>query len=134
MIEASKRLAEAEIETSAMLMPGVGGLKLSQQHIGGTLELLHSIKIDYLTLLSINPAENSTYSRRMATEADNRPLTADEVNAQTYKLLEGLSYPDLKINMFTEEVDLVSSNSRRFNYKLTESNKELLLREFLQPR
>ena len=132
MIEASKRLAEAEIETSAMLMPGAGGLRFSQQHVSGTLELLHNIDIDYLTLLSINPTESSVYSKKMAAEADNRPLTDDEVSAQIYKLLEGLNYPDLKINMFTEEVDQVSSNTRRFNYKLSASNKELLLREFLQ--
>lgn len=132
MIDASQMLAEAEIETSAMIMPGLGGSKFSQEHLSGTLELLHNIDIDYLTLLSINPAENSVYSKRMATEADNRPLTADEVNDQTYKLLKGLNYSGLKINMFTEEIDQVSSNTKRFNYQLTESNKELLLRDFLQ--
>jgi Radical SAM superfamily len=130
MIGAAKMLAEAEIETSAMLMPGAGGLRFSEQHVSDTLELLHNIDIDYLTLLSINPAADSDYTRKMAAEPDNRPLTTDEVNAQIYKLLEGLNYPDLKINMFTEEVDQVSCNTRRFNYKLTASNKELLLREF----
>lgn len=130
MIEASKLLAEADIETSAMIMPGVGGLQFSDEHVSGTLELLHNIDINYLTLLSVNPCEDSVYARNMEAETDNRHLTADEVNIQTYKLLEGLNYPDLKINMFTEEVDQVSSNTRRFNYKLTDSNKELLLRDF----
>lgn len=130
MIEASKKLAEAEIESSAMIMPGVGGLKFSDQHVNGTLELLHNIDIDYLTLLSVNPSDDSAYARNMAAETDNRHLTPDEVNTQTFSLLEGLNYPDLKINMFTEEVDQVSSNTKRFNYKLTASNKELLLREF----
>jgi hypothetical protein len=129
MIEAAKMLAEAGIEVSAMLMPGVGGLRLSEEHVVGTLELLHNIDIRYLTLLSINPGENSLYARDMKSEVDNRHLRPDEVNAQVYKLLEGLTTTGLQIGMFTEEVDQVSRNSMRFNYQLTDSNKELLLKE-----
>lgn len=130
MIEAAKKLVAAEIEVSAMLMPGVGGLKFSEQHVAGTLELLHGIDIKYLTLLSINPAEHSLYERIMQSEIDNRHLTADEVNAQVYKLLEGLNPNGLQIGMFTEEIDQASSNTRRFNCQFTAANKELLLREF----
>lgn len=130
MIEASKMLVEAEIEVSAMLMPGVGGLRLSEEHVVGTLELLHNIDINYLTLLSIRPCENSLYARNMKSEINNRHLTPDEVNAQVYKLLEGLNPTGFQIGMFTEEVDQVSSNTMRFNYQFTDSNKELLLRDF----
>ena len=132
MIDAAKMLAEAEIETSAMLMPGVGGLRLSEEHVAGTLELLHSIDLTYLTLLSINPSENSVYAQNMRTEKDNRDLTSDEVNAQVYRLLAGLEPSGLQIGMFTEEVDQVSSNTMRFNYPFTEANKKLLLRDFWQ--
>lgn len=132
MIDAAKMLAEAEIETSAMLMPGVGGQRLSEEHVAGTLELLHSIDLTYLTLLSINPSENSLYAQNMKTEKDNRDLTPDEVNAQVYRLLEGLEPSGLQIGMFTEEVDQVSSNTMRFNYPFTEANKKLLLRDFWQ--
>lgn len=132
MIEASKMLVEAGIETSAMLMPGVGGLRLSAEHVTGTLELLHKIDLNYLTLLSINPCESSLYARTMKLETDNRHLTPDEVNAQVYKLLEGLAPSGLQVGMFTEEVDQVSSNTMRFNYQFTDSNKALLLREFWQ--
>lgn len=130
MIAASKMLAEAEIEVSAMLMPGVGGLRLSAEHIAGTLELLHSIDISYLTLLAINPCEESLYARTMKSEINNRHLTPDEVNAQVYSLLEGLNPTGLQIGMFTEEVDQVSSNTMRFNYQFTDANKQLLLRDF----
>jgi hypothetical protein len=130
MVEAAQRLAAAEIEVSAMLMPGVGGLKLSAEHVAGTLELLHNIEISYLTLLAINPSEKSPYAKNIKAEADNRPLTADEVNAQVYQLLAGLEPTGLQIGMFTEEVDQVSSNTIRFNYQFTDSNKELLLRDF----
>jgi hypothetical protein len=130
MIEASKMLVEAGIEVSAMLMPGVGGMRLSEEHIVGTLELLHNIDISYLTLLSINPGEDSLYARNMKSETGNRHLTPDEVNAQVYKLLKGLNPSGLQIGMFTEEVDQVSSNTMRFNYHFTDSNKELLLRDF----
>lgn len=130
MIAASKKLAAAGIEVSAMLMPGTGGRKFSQQHVAGTLELLHSIDIKYLTLLSINPAETSVYAQKMATEKDNRHLTADEVNAQVYHLLQGLKPSDLHIGMFTDEIDQASSNTRRINCQFTEANKEFLLREF----
>ncbi len=130
MIEASKMLVEAGIETSAMLMPGVGGLRLSEEHVAGTLELLHKIDLSYLTLLSINPCETSLYARNMKSEKDNRHLTPDEVNAQAYKLLEGLNPSGLQIGMFTEEVDQVSSNTMRFNYQFTDANKGLLLRDF----
>ncbi len=130
MIEASKKLVEAEIEVSAMLMPGVGGLKLSEQHLAGTLELLDKIEIRYLTLLSINPCETSLYARNMKSAIDNRHLTPEEVNVQVYKLLEGLKPDGLQIGMFTEEIDQASSNTIRFNCQFTDSNKDLLLREF----
>ncbi len=130
MIAAAKMLAAAGIEVSAMLIPGLGGLKFSEEHIAGTLELLHSIDIKYVTFLSINPADSSLYARKMASEPDNRHLTPDEVNRQIYRLLAGLKPTGLQIGMFTEEVDQVSSNSMRFNYQFTDSNKELLLRDF----
>jgi len=130
MIEAAARLAAAEIEVSAMLMPGVGGLRLSDEHVAGSLELLHNIDITYLTLLSINPGDDTPYARTMAAEMDNRHLTASEVNAQVYKMLEGLQPSGLRIGMFTEEVDQVSCNSMRFSYEFTASSKEILLRDF----
>ncbi len=130
MIIASKKLVAAGIDVSAMLMPGVGGLKFSRQHVEGTLELLHSIDIKYLTLLSINPADFSLYERNMQSEIDNRHLTPDEINAQVYKLLEGLKPTGVQIGMFTEEIDQASSNTKRFNCQFTEANKDFLLREF----
>ena len=130
MIEASKKLAAVGIEVSAMLMPGVGGLKFSQQHVEGTQELLHNMDIKYLTLLSINPSESSLYERNMQSEIDNRHLTSDEVNAQIYRLLEGLRPMGFHIGMFTDEIDQASSNTMRFNCHFTEANKEILLREF----
>ncbi len=130
MIAAAKKLAGAGIEVSAMLMPGVGGVKYSEQHVAGTLELLHSIDIKYLTLLAINPAESCEYESRMRSETDNRHLTPDEVNAQVYKLLEGLEPSSVQIGMFTEEIDQASSNTKRFNCQFTAANKEFLLREF----
>lgn len=130
MVKASKRLVEADIDVSAMLMPGVGGLKFSEQHVMGTLELLHRIDIKYLTLLSINPSASSLYEKNMQSETDNRHLTPTEVNAQVYQLLEGLKPMGFHIGMFTEEIDQASSNTRRFNCQFTEANKEFLLREF----
>jgi len=130
MIEAANRLSAADIETSAMLMPGVGGLKYAEKHVAGTLDLLHSIDLNYLTLLAVNPDTDSPYEKIMQAETDNRHLTPEEVNAQVYQLLAGLEPTGLQIGMFTEEVDQVSSNTMRFNYQFTDSNKELLLRDF----
>jgi hypothetical protein len=129
MIKASKKLAAAGIDVSAMLMPGVGGLKFSQQHVEGTRELLHNLDIKYLTLLSINPSESSLYASNMQSAVDNRHLTPEEVNAQVYRLLEGLKPMGFHIGMFTEEIDQASSNTIRFNCHFTEANKEFLLRE-----
>lgn len=130
MIAAAQKLVEAEIDVSAMLMPGVGGLKFSKRHVAGTLELLHNIDIKYLTLLSINPAETSVYERNMLAEKDNRHLTPAEVNAQVYALLEGLQPTGVQIGMFTEEIDQASSNTKRFNCQFTAVNKERVLQEF----
>ena len=132
MIEASKKLAAVGIEVSAMMMPGAGGLKLSESHIAGTQKLLNHIDIKYLTLLSINPEESSLYTRQMQSESDNRALTPDEVNVQVYRLLTGLNPTGLNIGMFTEEIDQVSSNSMSFNSQFTAANKELWLRELRQ--
>lgn len=129
MIAASKKLAAVGIDVSAMLMPGVGGVKFSQQHIEDTQDLLHNMDIKYLTLLSINPSESSLYARDMQSAADNRHLTPDEVNIQIYSLLQGLRPTGFHIGMFTEEIDQASSNTMRFNCQFTEANKESLLRE-----
>jgi hypothetical protein len=129
MIEASKKLDEAGIEVSGMLMPGVGGLKFSEEHVAGTIDLLHQINLNYLTLLSINPSGNSPYAINMQAEPDNRPLSPEEINAQVYRLMEGINSAGLQIGMFTEEVDQASSNTMRFNYAVTASNKDLLLKE-----
>lgn len=129
MINASKKLAAAGIEVSAMLMPGVGGLKFSQQHVEATQDLLHNMDIKYLTLLSINPSESSLYERNMQSAVDNRHLTPEEVKVQVYQLLEGLKPSGVHIGMFTEEIDQASSNTMRFNCHFTEANKEILLRE-----
>ena len=130
MIAAAQKLVEAGIDVSAMLMPGVGGLKFSERHVAGTLKLLHSIDIKYLTLLSINPAQTSWYERNMLAEKGNRHLTPDEVNAQVYSLLEGLQPTGVQIGMFTEEIDQASSNTKRFHCQFTAANKEQVLREF----
>jgi hypothetical protein len=66
----------------------------------------------------------------MQSEIDNRHLTPDEVNAQIYKLLEGLSPTEMQIGMFTNEIDQASSNTKRFHCQFTDANKALVLREF----
>jgi len=129
MINASKKLADVGIAVSAMLMPGVGGVKFSQQQVEATQELLHNMDIKFLTLLSINPSESSLYERNMQSEVNNRHLTPDEVNAQVYRFLAGLKPMGFHIGMFTEEIDQASSNTMRFNCQFTEANKALLLRE-----
>ena len=129
MIKAAAKLAAAEIDVSAMLMPGVGGLKFAQQHVDGTRELLHNIRIKYLTLLSINPASSCEYEKNMQAESDNRHLTPAEVNAQVCQLLKDLQPMGFHIGMFTEEIDQASSNTMRFNCQFTEAGKERLLRE-----
>lgn len=129
MIAASKKLAAAGIEVSAMVMPGVGGLKFSQQHVEGTQELLHHMDIKYLTLLSINPSKSSLYARNMQSAVDNRHLTPDEVNSQIYRLLEGLRPMGFHIGMYTDEIDQASSNTMRFHCHFTQENKDVLLRE-----
>ncbi len=130
MIAAAQKLSNAGIDVSAMLIPGLGGLKFSDQHIMGSLELLHNIDIKYLTLMAINPDQESQYAKNMRTETDNRHLTADEVNHQVYKFLTGLQPTGLQIGMFTGEIDLVSSNTKRFNTEFTPANKEALLNFF----
>lgn len=130
MISAAQKLTAAGIEISAMLIPGLGGLKFSEQHVVGTLELLHSIDIKYLTLMAINHNHPSSYTTKMQSETDNRHLSPDEVNAQVYELLAGLEPTGLQIGMFTDEIDLVSSNTKRFNTEFNPANKEALLNNF----
>ncbi len=130
MVAAAQKLAAAGIDVSAMLIPGLGGLKFSDEHVMGSLELLHNIDIKYLTLMAINPDPASLYAKNMQFATDNRHLTADEVNAQVYNLLKGLKPTGLQIGMFTEEIDLVSSNTKRFNTEFTPANKEALLNSF----
>ena len=130
MIAAAQKLTAAGIEVSAMLIPGLGGLKFSDQHVCGSLKLLHNINIKYLTLMAINVENSSLYAKKMPAELDNRHLSTDEVNSQVYKLLEGLEPTGLHIGMFTDEIDRVGNNSKRFNTEFTPANKDVLLKDF----
>ncbi len=130
MITAAAKLNKVGIDISAMLIPGIGGVRLSEQHLSGTTELLHNIDIKYLTLMAINPDPASRYTQKLEAEKDNRHMTANEVNQQVYALLSKLNPNDTQIGMFTEEIDLVGGNTRRFNTQFNRANKELLLRDF----
>ena len=115
----------------AMIMPGLGGKRLSKEHAQWTIDLINSINCKYLTLMSVNPGEKSIYQRIMNQEierGENRPLTDVELVKQVRYIIQGLDVnSNMKIGMYGEEIDAVGKNPISFNAEFSWTGKQTIL-------
>ncbi len=131
MMRVSEHVRGSYIDLSAMIMPGLGGKRLSKEHAQWTIDLINSINCKYLTLMSVNPGEKSIYQRIMNQEierGENRPLTDVELVKQVRYIIQGLDVnSNMKIGMYGEEIDAVGKNPISFNAEFSWTGKQTIL-------
>src|SRR4030066_2467055 len=84
-----KKVKEAGISLCEYVMPGLGGRKMSADHIMGTAQALNEINPDHIRLRTLHVRENMPLWSKV--EAGDFELqTDDEVEEETGKLIEKL--------------------------------------------
>ena len=88
-VEGGKRVKEAGIELSEYIMPGLGGRKMTKEHVEGTAWALNQINPDFIRLrsLCLSPAQLMWTD---ITSKDFELQTDDEVVAELGGLIEKL--------------------------------------------
>jgi hypothetical protein len=118
LIKAAEIIHRTLIETSVMVMPGLGGMKFYREHIERTALVLDMIQPKFVTFMGINPAPNSLYMKRMRVEQEsgaNRPLTDPELVEQMTEMIRCMPVFDTKLGCFGKEIDAVGYNPLHFN-------------------
>ncbi len=85
----------SHLRVSAFVMPGLGGVRHSRDHINGTVKALNKLEPRYINLTSIMAHPGSLYARKMEKEileGTNRPLTSDEIAEQIARIIERLDF------------------------------------------
>jgi biotin synthase-like enzyme len=131
MLTAWEMINDANMDLSVMLMPGLGGLRYSEEHVKWIIKLLNSVRFKFITLMAINPPKESKYERIMSKEIvewTNRPLTNVEIVEQIREIVKNTYTNWQKIWMFGKEIDIVWSNPINFSVQLYDEGKREILR------
>jgi len=84
-----RKVKEAGISLSEYVMPGLGGRKMSSDHIAGTAKVLNEIDPDYIRLRSLHVRQNTPLWSKLET-GDFELQTEDEVAEEIGDLIEKL--------------------------------------------
>ncbi len=84
-----KKVKEADISLCEYVMPGLGGRKMSSDHVIGTATALNEINPDYIRLRTLHVRENMPLWSKVET-GDFELQTEDEVVEEIGKLIEKL--------------------------------------------
>lgn len=117
IIKAAKIVRNVPVETSVMIMPGLGGERFYDEHIRDTARVLGEIRPRFLTFMGVNPAPKSRYSRTMVQEREegrNRPLTDKELAEQMTEIIARMPAFRTKVGCFNHFVDAVGYNPLNF--------------------
>ncbi|MBI4037041.1 radical SAM protein [Candidatus Daviesbacteria bacterium] len=118
ILSAAEKLNIVDLQTSVMIMPGLGGMKFYDQHVSDTAEVLRDIQPRFLTFMGVNAAKNSVYAQKMnqeVAEGTNRPLTDRELVEQIADILDlAMFIKTTKVGYFGPDIDQVSHNPNPF--------------------
>lgn len=92
---AASILKISSMESSVMIMPGLGGKSLWELHVAETIEVLNMIRPRWITFMDLEIRPNTPYQRWIVSEERNhrnRRLTPSEMLLQTSQIIEGLNF------------------------------------------
>lgn len=134
VVKASEKMSIAGIDTSVMIMIGLGGKRLYEKHAAETSDMLNRIKPKFITFMGINPSENSQYFQIMKSEIEagtNRPLTDWEMQAQLYGILHKIGGRfETSVGCFEDDIDPVGNNPMTFGSVKLEKYKSTIPDDF----
>lgn len=122
------------LQTSVMIIPGLGGEKFYDDHVKETSQVLSKIKPRFLTFMGIRQTVNSDYKIRMLQdkeEGKNRPLTDRELAQQMIDIIGNMRAFRTKVGCFNSEIDKVGYNPLTFgSFNIFDSeDKDYLVKE-----
>jgi len=132
MLQAWEIMNWVDIDLSIMIMPWLWWVRFSDDHIEKTVKLLNSLDIRYITLMWVDPSEDSRYSQIMRNEmidGKNRPLTDRELVMQTREILSLLNENWQRIWIYWPEVHNVWINPVTMNLNLTREWKKVAMKK-----
>ena len=117
IIEAGNTLNNTGINSSVMVMPGLGGIKFFDEHAEETAKVLGKIRPDFITFMGVSPNPHSEYAIKMRGEVNagiNRPLTDWELVEQMQKIIRLMPANRGKVGCFNQRIDSVGHNPITF--------------------
>ena len=146
VLSAAQKINKAGLNTSVMIMPGLGGFNFYTQHITETAKVLSVLKPMFITFMGINADPKSAYARRMKREKAeglNRPLTPPETIRQMAEIIRNTkSYQSgARVGCYTPDIDGVGCNplpfgtfkiKRDWPFLFIESDQEYLSYEIMR--
>lgn len=136
LLRAADVVHSAEIETSVMVMPGLGGIGFYDEHVRETAKVLGIIRPDFLTFMGVNPSPSSAYARKMNKETErgkNRALTDLELGKQMIDIIREMPQFFTKVGCFNTKIDQVGHNPITFDSEtlIYEGDRELLTEDLM---
>ncbi len=91
MVEGSLRLKDAGIKLSTIVMLGVGGVKYSEQHVKGTIEVLSQTCPHFFSFLTTFSVPGTPY-HKMEERGLIEPLTSKALFKEMHDILNGVKF------------------------------------------
>lgn len=93
MVEGSLRIKEAGIKLSTIVMLGVGGIKYSEQHVKGTIDILSKTSPHFFSFLTTFSVPGTPY-HKMEERGLIEPLTSKALFKEMHDILKGTKFED----------------------------------------
>lgn len=118
ILEAADAVRHSKVNTSIMIMPGLGGIRHHDDHVSETVKVINAIQPQFLTFMGVNPSGSSAYAKKMRKEDKegvNRPLTPYEMATQMIQMIKEIQpVRRMKIGCFNQQIDGVGCNPLTF--------------------
>ncbi len=118
LMKAANEVQSGVVETSVMVMPGLGGMRFYDDHVEKTGDVLNKIQPNYITFMGVNARRGTIYDRRIQEETSmgiNRPLTDYELARQMIEIIGRLKPKNkVKIGCYPTCIDAVGHNPFTF--------------------
>lgn len=112
---AADNLYDANIRTSVMVIPGLGGISNFNGHIADTVEVLNSLQPEWITFIGLKIGEGTPYAKWINSEElanRNRRLTPKEITEQTAQIIERLRIATTTVGIHGDDVHTFGHNPK----------------------
>ncbi len=122
------------LEASVMIMNGLGGIALSDEHIDDTSRVLNRLRPRWITFIGTHAEKDTAYARKMTREEEagtNRSLTSLEMAEQMARIIENLNF-DTTVGCFGSELQAYGRNDVAFGSAVLSIGVNSMLAEYIR--